>query len=336
MEQSWKELIKPNEPRIEEVDIARNYGKFAYEPLERGFGLTLGNALRRVMLSSLKGAAITSIKIEGVLHEHSTLPGVIEDVSDIILNLKEVRLKSHASEPRKLRVELNGPKDFVAGDIQTDHMVEVLNKDRHIATLAANGQLKMELVVATGKGYAPAEKQNENEQIIGQIPVDALFSPIRKINFNVTNARLGQRTDYDKLTLEVWTDGSLKPQEAVTYAASIIMDQLEIFTKFDESLTGESLTPGGEPIDFTPPPEDMQLFYRPVDELELSVRSANCLKNADIYYIGDLVQKTEQEMLKTKNFGRKSLNEIKNVLEKLNLHLGINLPGYARVEPRKD
>jgi DNA-directed RNA polymerase subunit alpha len=331
MEKTWKDLIKPSKVEIEEIDQHKNYGKFVCEPLERGFGLTLGNALRRVMLSSLQGAAIISVKIDNVLHELSTMPDVIEDVSDIILNLKEVRLRYRGTGIRTMRVEAVGPKNVVAGDIIADHLVDVLNKDRHIAALAKNGRLNMTLEVASGKGYVPAEKPAEAEQIIGHIPVDALFSPIRKVNFKVTNARVGQKTDYDRLTLEVWTDGSLTPQEAVASAASILLDQLEIFTVFEEIPVPTSIrivdlaTVGGN-----------DQFSRPVDELELSVRSANCLKNADIFFIGDLVQKTESEMLKTKNFGRKSLNEIKNVLNNLGLQLGMTVSGFARPEGRKD
>jgi DNA-directed RNA polymerase subunit alpha len=331
MEKTWKDLIKPNKVDIESINHQKNYGKFICEPLERGFGLTLGNALRRVMLSSLQGAAIISVKIEDVLHELSTLPDVIEDISDIILNLKEVRLKLYGSGVRTIRLEEVGPKNVTAGDIKTDHQVEILNKDLHIATLAKNGRLFMTMEVTKGKGYVPAENPAEVEQIIGQIPVDALFSPIRKVNFNVTNARVGQKTDYDRLSLEIWTDGSLSPQEAVASSAGILLDQLAIFTDFEELPAQE---PGHQP--------ELGLsgsngqFDRPVDELELSVRSANCLKNAGIYYIGDLVQKTEGEMLRTKNFGRKSLNEIKNVLHNLGLQLGMTVSGFIRPDTRRE
>jgi DNA-directed RNA polymerase subunit alpha len=331
MESNFKDIIKPQKVGIEEIDLQKNYGMFVCEPLERGFGLTLGNALRRVMLSSLQGAAIVSVRIKNVLHELSTLSDVIEDVSDIILNLKEVRLKLHGSGPRTIRVEASGPKAVTAADIQTDHMVEVLNKDRHLATLAPKGRLEMEMVVAMGKGYVPADKPQEEEQVIGVIPVDALYSPIRKVNFLVTNARVGQKTDYDKLTLEVWTDGSLSPQDAVSTSAKILKDQLSIFTDFDEVRSE-----GGPLFDDRGPAGSNENFYRTVDELELSVRSANCLKNADIYYIGELVQKSEGEMLKTKNFGRKSLNEIKEVLTGLGLSLGMKVDGFIRPEIKKD
>ncbi|MDR3204320.1 MAG: DNA-directed RNA polymerase subunit alpha [Deltaproteobacteria bacterium] len=329
MEKNWKDLIKPHKVDIEELDQQKNYGLFVCEPLERGFGLTLGNALRRVMLSSLQGAAIISVKIENVLHELSTLADVIEDVSDIILNLKEVRLKLHGQGPRTIRLDAEGPKKVTAADIAVDHMVEVLNKNCHIATLAKNGKLNMSMLVASGKGYVPAGKPDEDEQVIGTIPVDALFSPIRKVNFLVTNARVGQKTDYDKLTLEVWTDGSVSPQDAVATSAIILKDQLTIFTDFEQALT-EGRYEADEHI-VSGPNEN---FYRTVDELELSVRSANCLKNADIYFIGELVQKTETEMLKTRNFGRKSLNEIKEVLTELGLTLGMKVEGFVRPETR--
>jgi len=324
MEKNWKDLIKPKKVDVEFYDRNTNYGKFVCEPLERGFGLTLGNALRRILLSSLQGASIVSVKIEGVLHELTTIPGVLEDVSDVILNLKEVRLKLHSPQLRTVRIEATGPHRVTAADIITDAQVEVLNRDKHIATLARGGTLKMEMNVALGKGYVPAEKSPTDEQIIGEIPIDALFSPIRKVNFVVTNARVGQKTDYDKLTLEVWTDGSLTPQDAVAYAAKILKDQLTIFINFEEdapsliSAAEEQQSPGHN-----------DNFYRTVDELELSVRSANCLKNANIFYIGELVQRTESEMLRTKNFGRKSLNEIKEVLTEMGLSLGMKVDGFV-------
>ena len=324
MDKNWKDLIKPKKVDVEFYDRNSNYGKFVCEPLERGFGLTLGNALRRILLSSLQGASIVSVKIEGVLHELTTIPGVLEDVSDVVLNLKEVRLKMHSAQPRTVRIDVSGPHKVTAADIITDHQVEVLNKDKHIATLARGGNLKMEMVVALGKGYVPAEKSPTDEQIIGEIPIDALFSPIRKVNFVVTNARVGQKTDYDKLTLEVWTDGSLTPQDAVAYAAKILKDQLTIFINFEED--APSLINAAEEQSS---PTQNDNFYRTVDELELSVRSANCLKNANIFYIGELVQKTEGEMLRTKNFGRKSLNEIKEVLTEMGLSLGMKVDGFV-------
>jgi DNA-directed RNA polymerase subunit alpha len=331
MEKNWKEMIKPQSVIVEELDHQRNFGSFSYEPLERGFGLTLGNALRRVMLSSLQGAAIVSVKIDNALHEMTTLPDVIEDVSDIILNIKEIRLKLNGPGPRTLRIEAVGPKVVTAADIITDHQVEVLNKDRKLATLAKNGKLNMSLEVAMGKGYVPAEKPPEEEQVIGIIPVDALYSPIRKVNFSVTNARIGQKTDYDRLNIQITTDGSITPQEAVAMAANIIIDQLAIFTEIEEVSRLEG-TVEPEIQRVTGPSKH---FTDKVEDLELSVRSANCLKNADIYYIGELVQKTENEMLKTKNFGRKSLNEIKAVLTEFGLSLGMNVEGFVRPEKKE-
>ncbi|MDR0881559.1 MAG: DNA-directed RNA polymerase subunit alpha [Candidatus Adiutrix sp.] len=328
MDKNWKDLIKPKKVEVESYDRNANYGKFVCEPLERGFGLTLGNALRRILLSSLQGASIVSVKIEGVLHELTTMPGVLEDVSDVILNLKEVRLKLHSGHPKVVRIEANGPHKVTAADIITDGQVDVLNKDKHIATLARGGSLKMEMSVALGKGYVPAEKSPTDEQIIGEIPIDGLFSPIRKVNFLVTNARLGDRTDYDKLTLEIWTDGSITPQDAVAYSAKILKDQLTIFINFEE---GEVLPVSpDEPHRATPLPDNLN---RTVDELELSVRSANCLKNANIFYIGELVQRSESEMLRTKNFGRKSLNEIKEVLTEMGLSLGMKVEGFVAPAP---
>jgi DNA-directed RNA polymerase subunit alpha len=325
MDKNWKDLIKPKKVDVEFYDRNANYGKFVCEPLERGFGLTLGNALRRILLSSLQGASIISVKIEGVLHELTTIPGVLEDVSDVILNLKEVRLKLHSVQPRTIRIEAAGPHKVTAADIITDAQVEVLNRDKHIATLARGGALKMEMTVALGKGYVPAEKSPTDEQIIGEIPIDALYSPIRKVNFVVTNARVGQKTDYDKLTLEVWTDGSLTPQDAVAYAAKILKDQLTIFINFDED--APALGPAAADEAGGGAQDDN--YNRTVDELELSVRSANCLKNANIFYIGELVQKSESEMLRTKNFGRKSLNEIKEVLTEMGLSLGMKVDGFT-------
>lgn len=321
-QRNWKQLIKPRRIEVQTDTATGFYGKFSAEPLERGFGTTLGNALRRVLLSSLQGGAITSVRIENVQHEFSTIVGVVEDVTDIVLNLKEVRLRMHSPEPRTITLEAKGPKRVRAGDIQTDPMVEILNKDLHIAELSENATLKMEMTVRMGKGYVPAERNLEENAPIGTIPIDAIFSPIRKVNFSVTNARVGQQTDYDKLQLEVWTDGSALPADAMAYAAKILKDQLTVFINFDE--------------EFEVPEEPRSLeeakanenLYRPVEELELSVRAYNCLKNADIKFIGELVQKSEQEMLKTKNFGKKSLNEIKDVLHEMGLGLGMKVEGF--------
>ncbi len=331
MQKNWRELIKPKRLESETTD-PNTHGKFECEPLERGFGITLGNALRRVLLSSLQGSAITSVKIDGVLHEFSTIPGVLEDVTDVILNLKEVRFKvAGDGNLKKLHIEKDGEGRVCAGDIQTGAMVEVLNPGQHICTLAKDAKLRMELTIRQGKGYVPADKNIEENQPIGTIPIDAIFSPVRKVSYTVTQARVGQITDYDKLSLEIWSDGSVKPEDALAYAAKILKDQLSIFINFEEEAE-----PQEEEIR-TEPAFNENLF-RSVDELELSVRSANCLKNADIRYIGELVQKTEQEMLKTKNFGRKSLNEIKEILSEMGLSLGMkieNFPSRDDIEERR-
>jgi DNA-directed RNA polymerase subunit alpha len=331
MQKNWRELIKPKRLEVETAE-PNTYGKFECEPLERGFGITLGNALRRVLLSSLQGSAITNVKIDGVLHEFSTIPGVVEDVTDVILNLKEVRFRvSGDGMVRRVHIEKQGEGRVAAGDIQAGAMVEVLNPDQHICTLAKDAKLRMELTVRQGKGYVPAEKNIDENQPIGTIPIDAVFSPVRKVSYTVSQARVAQITDYDKLTLEIWSDGSVKPEDALAYAAKILKDQLSIFINFEEE------TEALEEEVRTEPAFNENLF-RNVDELELSVRSANCLKNADIRHIGELVQKTEQEMLKTKNFGRKSLNEIKEILSEMGLSLGMkldNFPGREEIEMRR-
>jgi DNA-directed RNA polymerase subunit alpha len=324
MQKSWKDLIRPKRLEVEKETLTPFYGKFTAEPFERGFGITIGNSLRRILLSSLQGAAITSVKIDGVLHEFSTIPGAKEDITEIVLNLKEVRLKLHTEGPKTIRVKAEGPKVLKAGDILTGDAVEILNPDHYLATLSRDGKLSMEMVVKVGRGYVPAERNKEETQPIGTIPMDAIFSPIKKVNYTVTNARVGQITDYDKLTLEVWTDGSLNPEEAVAHAAKILKDQLLIFITFEEEEEAEISYPEDE--------EEKETFnenlLRSVDELELSVRSANCLKHANIKLIGDLVQKTEAEILATKNFGRKSLNEIKEILAEMGLSLGMKLDNW--------
>jgi DNA-directed RNA polymerase subunit alpha len=322
-QKNWKDLIRPKRLEIEKESSAPFYGKFTAEPLERGVGITIGNSLRRVLLSSLQGAAIASVKIDGVLHEFSAIPGVKEDVTEIILNLKEVRLKLHTEGPKSIRVKAEGARELKAGDILTGDAVEILNPEHHIATLSKDSKLSMEMVVKTGRGYVPAERNKEENQPIGTLPIDAIFSPIKKVNYTVTNARVGQRTDYDKLILEVWTDGSLSPEEALAYSAKILKDQLSIFITFDEQEEVQEA--------FKEPEETEKLnenLFRSVDELELSVRSANCLKHANIKLIGDLVQKTEAEILATKNFGRKSLNEIKEILAEMGLNFGMKLEGW--------
>jgi DNA-directed RNA polymerase subunit alpha len=321
---NWRDLIKPRRLEVDAEALTQTYGKFVAEPLERGFGTTLGNSLRRVLLSSLQGAAITSVKIEGVDHEFTTVPEVTEDVTDIVLNLKEVLLRMHTNEQKTLRIEVEGPKEVKAGDIIADDQVEILNPGHHICTLSEGGKLRMEMTCRRGRGYVPAVNNKNVGDPIGTIPIDALFSPIRKVNYQVTNARVGQVTDYDKLTLEVWTGGAVTPQDAVAYAAKIIKEQLTVFINFDET---------EEPIIAESPKEEAKLnenLFRSVDELELSVRSANCLQQANIKTIGDLVQRSEAEMLKTKNFGRKSLKEIKEILAEMGLSLGMKLENWPQ------
>ena len=322
MQRNWKELIKPKKLEVEKETLTPFYGKFYAEPFERGFGITICNSLRRILLSSLQGAAITSVKIDGVLHEFTSIPGVTEDVTDIILNLKEVKIKLHADGPKTVRIEAKGKGVVRAGDIITDDTIEITNPDHPIATLSPDGKLKMEMVVKRGKGYVPAEKNKEEGQVIGTIPIDAIFSPITKVNYTVTNARVGQITDYDKLTLEVWTNGCVHPGDAVAYAAKILKDQFSILINFEEEdeMDGEEIEEEQEHLN--------ENLFKSVDELELSVRSANCLKHADIKLIGELVQKTEAEILATKNFGRKSLNEIKVILEEMGLSLGMKLENF--------
>lgn len=322
MHKNWTELIRPKKLDIDPETHTRFYGKFTCEPLERGFGTTLGNALRRVLLSSLRGAAITSVKIKGIFHEFSPIPGIIEDVTEIILNLKTVRFKLHSNEEKLVVLEAKGEGEVTAKAFQTDGTAEILNPGAHIASLARDGELVIEATVKSGKGYLPAEGNKEEGRPIGVIPIDAIFSPVRKVNHVVTQARVGQQTDYDKLTLEVWTDGSVTPEDAVALAAKILKEQLTIFINFEEPKEDSEEKPVTETNRLN------ENLFRPVNELELSVRSANCLKNANIRLIGELVQKTEAEMLKTKNFGRKSLNEIKEILTEMGLNLGMKLENF--------
>jgi DNA-directed RNA polymerase subunit alpha len=320
---NWRDLIKPKTLEIEKETLGQTYGKFSCEPLERGFGTTLGNSLRRVLLSSLQGAAITAVKIDGALHEFQTLPDVVEDVTDIVLNLKEVLLKMEDTKPKVIRIDKDGEGRVTAGDISVVDGVRVLNPEQPIATLARGGKLHMELLVQMGRGYVPAERNKTATMSVGTIPIDALFAPVKKVNYIVTHARVGQQTDFDKLTIEVWTDGSVTPEDAVAFAAKIMKDQLSIFINFEET---------AEPVEETISEESAKLnenLDKSVDELELSVRSANCLQNANIRFIGELVQKTEAEMLKTKNFGRKSLKEIKEILAEMGLSLGMKLDGWV-------
>lgn len=326
MHKNWSELKKPKSLQADKDTLTATYGKFTAEPFERGFGTTLGNALRRVLLSSLQGAAISSVRIKGVLHEFSTIPGVTEDVTDIILNLKGVLLKLDGDGARNVRIVKKGAGAIKAGDIATDSHVKILNPDHHIATCGKEADIEIEMVVSLGKGYVPAERNRDERAPVGSIPIDALFSPIQRVNFAVSNARVENVTDYDKLVMEIWTDGSVKPDDALAYAAKIIKDQVQLFINFEESgaTIGPDLHVGVEPPNAN--------LYRPVEELELSVRSANCLKNANIRLIGELVQKSEAEMLKTQNFGRKSLNEIKDILAEMGLGLGMNLENFPDPE----
>lgn len=323
MHRNWRSLIRPRGLEIEKDTLNPTYGKFEVKPLERGFGITLGNSLRRILLSSLQGAAVSAIKIDGVQHEFSTIPGVREDVTDIILNLKELRLQLHTGDRDTMKIKLSGERVVTAKDIETSANVTILNPDLHIATLGPDAKLNMELHVRMGKGYVPADRNKEENFPIGMIPIDSIYSPILKVNYNVTNARVGQMTDYDRLALEVWTNGSVSPENAVAFAAKILKEQLQVFINFEEALE-----PDAEDILEDRPPLNENL-YRRVDELELSVRSANCLQNANIRYIGELCQRSEPEMLRTKNFGRKSLNEIKEILAEMGLSLGMKLDGFA-------
>lgn len=317
----WRELIKPKGYEVERESLTSDYGRFTVRPLERGYGVTLGNSLRRILMSSMMGSAVTAVRFEGVLHEFSTIPETIEDVTDIILNLKELRFKQHEFEPKTLRIFKEGPGLVTGADIQGTDQVQILNPSAPIATIGKGGKFSAEIIVSMGRGYVPADTQAGNLPL-GFIAVDALHSPIRRVNYSVTNARVGQRTDYDCLVIEVWTDGSIKPDEALALASKIMKEQLQIFLNFDEGI---------EPSDVEEerkPPALNENLFRSVDDLELSVRSANCLKNANIRFIGELVSRSEAEMLKTKNFGRKSLNEIKEILSGMGLSLGMKVDGW--------
>ncbi len=321
IQKNWTDLIKPNKLVIEPGAVPGRTATIVAEPLERGFGLTLGNALRRVLLSSLQGAAVTSIKIDGVLHEFSSIPGVREDVTDIVLNIKSMALRMHGEGPKRMYLNAKGPCEVTAKMIETGHDIEVMDPDHVLLTLDNGATIRMELTVETGKGYVPASANRPEDAPIGLIPVDALYSPVRKVSYKVENTREGQILDYDKLTMQIETNGSVKPEDAVAFAARILQDQLQLFINFEEPKNEIREKTIAEP-EFNPN------LLRRVDELELSVRSANCLKNDNIVYIGDLIQKTEAEMLRTPNFGRKSLNEIKEVLSQMGLHLGMHVPNW--------
>jgi DNA-directed RNA polymerase subunit alpha len=321
-DRNWKELIRPNRPVIQAGYDAKRKAKLVVEPLERGYGMTLGNALRRVLLSSLQGAAIIGVQIDGVVHEFSAIPGVREDVTTIVLNLKQVAIFMEGEGQKRMVLEAKGPGEVKAKQIQTSGDSKILNPDLVICTLDDGASVRMEFTIATGKGYVPAEAHRPEDAPIGYVPIDAIYSPVRRVGYQVEDTREGTVLDYDKLTLDVETDGSVTPEDAVAYAARILQDQLQLFINFEEPT-----------VEVGQPAEETELGFNPVllkkvDELELSVRSANCLKNDNIVYIGDLIQKSEAEMLRTPNFGRKSLNEIKEVLAGMGLHLGMEVPDW--------
>ncbi len=323
----WKGFQKPKRLEIDTETLTSTYGKFYAQPFERGFGTTVGNALRRVLLSSIEGAAITAVKIEGVLHEFSSLPGVVEDVTDIILNLKQIPIKMHTTEEKLLTIDVERKGKVTAADLQGDSNVEILDPDAPVATLSENGALRAELRVSTGRGYVSADKNFDDDMGIGYIPIDSVHSPVRRVNYHVEAARIGQATDYDRLVLEVWTNGTISPTDAVGLAATLLRDHLTIFVNADHETALEGAGEGELPENLA------EYLNKSVDELELSVRSANCLKNAGIRSIRDLVQRTEKDMLETKNFGRKSLNEIKDILRPMGLSLGMELePVEAKSE----
>ncbi len=323
----WKGFQKPKRLEIDSETLTSVYGKFYAQPFERGFGTTIGNALRRVLLSSIEGAAITAVKIEGVLHEFSSLPGVVEDVTDIILNLKQIPIKMHTTEEKILTLDVERKGKVTAADLQGDSAIEILDPDAPIATLSENGRLQMEMRVSTGRGYVSADKNFDDDMGIGYIPIDSVHSPVRRCNYHVEAARIGQATDYDRLVLEVWTNGTISPTDAVGLAATLLRDHLTIFVNAEHETALEGVGEGELPENLA------EYLNKSVDELELSVRSANCLKNAGIRTIRDLVQRTEKDMLETKNFGRKSLNEIKDILRPMGLSLGMEIePVEAKSE----
>ena len=322
IERNWNELIRPEKPLIETGSDASRKARIVAEPLERGFGVTLGNSLRRVLLSSLQGAAVTAIQIDGVVHEFSSLEGVREDVVDIVLNIKQLAVRMHAEGPKRMTLRATGPGIVTAGQIETPADIEILNPDHVLCTLDDGANVRMEFTVQTGKGYVPAEMNRPEDAPIGLIAVDALYSPVKRVAYRVEPTRQGQSLDYDKLIMEVETNGAVSPVDAVAYAARILQDQLQIFITFEEPKAAVEAQDGKPDLPFNP------ALLKKVDELELSVRSANCLKNDNIVYIGDLIQKTEGEMLRTPNFGRKSLNEIKEVLATMGLSLGMDVPNW--------
>jgi DNA-directed RNA polymerase subunit alpha len=314
----WSDFQKPKKLDYDSETLTPNYGRFIAQPFERGFGTTIGNALRRVLLSSIEGAAVTAVRVEGVLHEFSSLTGVVEDMTDVVLNLKQIPFKLHGEGPKTLYLEKTGPGVVTAADFEQDSEIEILDSSAHIATLSKEGSLKLEARLKRGRGYQVADRNADSDLPLGYIPVDSIHSPVRRVNYHVEGARVGQMTDYDRLILEVWTNGAVSPQEAVSLAAELLGDHLRIFSAFESK--GEAVEEAAAPeVD----PRLAEMLAKPIEELDLSVRSANCLKNANIRTLGDLVQRTEREMLSTKNFGRKSLDEIKDVLASLGLSFGM-------------
>ncbi len=322
----WSDFQKPKKLDYDSETLTSNYGRFVAQPFERGFGTTIGNALRRVLLSSIEGAAVSAVRVEGVLHEFSSLTGVVEDMTDIVLNLKQIPFKLHANGPKTLYLEKKGPGMITAADFDDDPDVEILDPTVHIATLSKEGSMKMELRIKIGRGYVVADRNADADLPLGYIPVDSIHSPVRRVNYHVEGARVGQVTDYDRLVLEVWTNGAVSPQESLGLAADLLSDHLRIFSTFEARAEEEEVIQRGVEVD----PKLSEMLGKPIEELDLSVRSANCLKNANIRTLGDLVQRTEREMLSTKNFGRKSLDEIKDVL--LSLGLSFGMTRMSRIE----
>ena len=327
----WSDFQKPKKLDYDPETLTPNYGRFTAQPFERGFGTTIGNALRRVLLSSIEGAAITAVRVEGVLHEFSSLQGVVEDMTDVVLNLKQVPFRLHGSGPKTLYLEKKGPGVVTASDFEEDPDIEILDPNAHIATLSKEGSLKLEARLKKGRGYVVADRNADSDLPLGYIPVDSIHSPVRRVNYHVEGARVGQMTDYDKLILELWTNGAVSPQEAISLAAELLGDHLRIFSAFETRVEEreEAVVPDVDP-------RMAEMLGKPIEELDLSVRSANCLKNANIRTLGDLVQRTEREMLSTKNFGRKSLDEIKDVLASLGISFGMTRSGAVRGAEMRD
>lgn len=330
MHRNWQDLIAPN--NVEIVTLTDTYGKFVAKPLERGYGITLGNSLRRVLLSSINGAAIVAVRIAGVEHELSTIQGVKEDVTDIILNLKQVNIRYLGDQDARITLKSSGPGVLKASDINASSDVEILNPDQHIATIGDDGSVDMEMIVRHGRGYVSADQNRTDDIPEGFIVTDSIFAPVRRVAYNIANARVGQMTDYDKLTLEIWTNAAVRPDDALAYAAKILKEQLTIFINFDET---EEVEARPQEDEQDSKPQLNENLFKTVDSLELSVRAANCLENANIKYIGELVTRTEAEMLKTKNFGRKSLNEIKDILAEMGLSLGMKIEGFDPIALRQ-